>query len=53
MLNLNTNKRKGKLYVRKFTALVFIRLFSGSTIGKKNILFPNVISNFNSFLTHL
>jgi hypothetical protein len=48
MSNLNTNKRKGKLYVRKFTALIFMSLFSGNNIGKKDILVSNVISNLNS-----
>jgi hypothetical protein len=51
MSNLNTNKRKGKLYVRKFTTLIFTRSLTGNTF-EKNILFSNVIPNFNSF-THL
>jgi hypothetical protein len=53
MSNLNTNKRKGKLYARKFTALIFTDHVTGNTFEKSFILFSNGIPNFNSFLTHL
>jgi hypothetical protein len=47
MSNLNTNKRKGKLYARKFTALMFTHPLTGNTFEKSFILLSNVIPNFN------
>ena len=52
MSNLNTNKRKGKLYVRKFATLIFTHSLTGNTF-EKNIFLSNGISNFNLTLTHL
>jgi len=45
MSNLNTNKRKGKLYVKRFTALIFTHPLTGNAFEKSFILFSNVIAN--------
>jgi len=53
MSNFNTNKRKGKFYVRKFATLIFTNSVTEITFGKSFFLFSNVIPNFNLTLTHL
>lgn len=50
MSNMNAYKRKGKLYVRKYTALIFVSLN-----GSKFEFFPssNAFSSFKSYLHYL